>query len=148
MAGRFSMGGWRGWLLLASLCVNVLLVAFVGTQWYKRATSSMLGVGPSRSIEHLARRLPEADREVLRRVSRGKEAALTTAQDEYVRSLRSAVQRLSEPNLDRDAWRAAVMDAREKRMRVGDVFLDIFVEAIPDMSSEGRAKLGKRLRLR
>ena len=141
-----QVGGVRGTLLLASLCLNVLLVTYIGTQWYRTARQILATAAPPYLIEFLASRLPRADADILWRVYRSKEQALAAAQADYRQSLSTARQLLSQPELDAAAFRAAVQEARDKRVKVGDVAIETFLEAMPQMSAEGRRGLAGSIR--
>jgi hypothetical protein len=49
---------------------------------------------------------------------------------------------------DTVALRSAVMDARDKRIRIGDLAIATFLEALPQMSAEGRRGLTAGIRAR
>ena len=136
-----KVGGVRGALLLASLCLNVLLIAYIGTQWYRTARVILATAAPPYLIEFVASRLPRADADILWRVYRSKEQALSAAQADYRQSLSAARQLLSQPELDVAAFRATVQQARDKRLKVGDIAIETFLEALPQMSAEGRRGL-------
>jgi uncharacterized membrane protein len=140
-------GNWRSVLLLTSLCLNIVLVAFLATRWIEGRFNPLIA-GPPQLIDAVARRLPRADAEILRSVYRGKEAQFTAAQREYRQALAGAVQLLSQPQLDVAALRSAVMNARDKRLGVGDLAIETFLEALPQMSAEGRRGLTSRIRPR
>ena len=146
----FTLTRGRGFniLLLGSLCLNVLLGAFVATRWIEGARLPMVAMAPPQLIEIVARRLPSADAEVLQRVYRAREAQFSTSQREYWRALLAAGRLLSEPRLDSGALRAAVMEARNKRVRIGDLAIETFLEALPQMSVEGRRRLTASIRQR
>ena len=50
--------GWMRGLLLASLCLNVLLGAFMVTRWLEGMRLPYLMAGPPQLIERVARRRP------------------------------------------------------------------------------------------
>jgi uncharacterized membrane protein len=132
-------------LLLMSLCLNVALGTYIGAQWLDRWQMPLVVAGPSRLTELIARRLPAADAEILWRVYRGKEAELKIAQSEYREALFAAGAVLAAPQLDVQATRAAVAKARAERIEVGDISIEVFLEALPQMSPEGRKQLLGRL---
>ena len=131
--------------LLLSLCLNVLLVVYIGAQWFDRI-GLPAAAGTPRLIEMVARRLPAADADVLWRVYRGREAELSSAQTDYRRALAAAAIQLSRAQLDSEASRRSTLEARDKRVRVGDLVIEVVLEALPQMSSEGRAGLVGSLR--
>lgn len=129
------------WLLLASLCCNVVLATYVSVQWLRPGwTPAGAGV-PSRMIERVAERLPREDADILRRIYRGKEAELHPIQAEYTHALLRTMRLVAQPELDKNALRLAVRDARDKRLKIGDVVIDTFVEALEQISTKGRRQL-------
>jgi uncharacterized membrane protein len=135
-----------GAILLASLCLNVLLVAYIGTRWVERWRAPAIAAGPARLMEKIAHRLPAADSDVLWRVYRSQQEELTTAQKEFRDALGAAAQLLSAPKLDMDAVRTAIGKARNERIEVGDLTIGVILEALPQMSAEGRQRLISNLR--
>jgi len=129
------------WILLASLCCNVVLATYVSVQWFRPGwTPAGAGV-PLRMIERVAERLPKDDADTLWRIYRGKEAELQPMQAEYTRALLKTMQLVAQPELDREALRLAVKDARDKRLKIGDVVIGTFVEMLEQISPKGRRQL-------
>jgi uncharacterized membrane protein len=145
---HFSISGSRTLkgLLLASLCLNVLLGAFIVTRWVEGVRNPMVAASPPQLIEIFARRLPRADADILRRVYRGKEQRFATGQADYQASLAAAALLVAQPQLDGAALRKAVGEARDKRISIGDLAIETLLEALPQMSIEGRRGLLARLR--
>jgi hypothetical protein len=96
----------------------------------------------------VARRLPAADADILRRVFHAKDRELNDGQAAYVRALLAASRLLVQTPVDTAALRAAVSEARDKRIRIGDLAIDAFLEALPQMSAEGRQTLTRGIRAR
>ena len=129
------------WLLLASLCCNVVLATYVSVQWFRPGwTPAGAGV-PLRMIERVAERLPKDDADTLWRIYRGKEAELQPIQADYTRALLKTMELVAQPELDREALRLAVKDARDKRLKIGDVVIGTFVEMLEQISPKGRRQL-------
>jgi len=129
------------WLLLASLCCNVVLATYVSVQWFRPGwTPAGAGV-PLRMIERVVERLPKDDADTLWRIYRGKEAELQPMQADYTRALLKTMQLVAQPELDREALRLAVKDARDKRLKIGDVVVGTFVEMLEQISPKGRRQL-------
>ncbi|HXH43044.1 MAG TPA: periplasmic heavy metal sensor [Bradyrhizobium sp.] len=138
---------WREWstpwraLMLLSLCVNVILFTYVSVQWL-RPGSFMPGAGvPLRMIERVAERLPAEDAEILWDIYRGKEAELQPLQSEYRLALMKAMKTAAQANLDKAELEAAVKDARDKRVKIGDLVVATFVEMLERISPKGRRQL-------
>jgi hypothetical protein len=77
-----------------------------------------------------------------------KEAELSAAQADYLRILLKPIDLLTAENLDGSNFRNAVMESREKRLRVGDLVVETLIEAITQISPEGRRQLVRRVRTR
>lgn len=140
---------WREWstpwraLMLLSLCVNVILFTYVAAQWL-RPGGFMPGAGvdvPLRMIERVAERLPAEDAEILWNIYRGKEAELRPLQSEYRLALMKAMKTAAQANLDKAELEAAVKDARDKRVKIGDLVVATFVEMLERISPKGRRQL-------
>lgn len=140
---------WREWstpwraLMLLSLCVNVILFTYVSVQWL-RPGGFMPGAGvdvPLRMIERVAERLPAEDAAILWNIYRGKEAELRPLQSEYRLALMKAMKTAAQANLDKAELEAAVKDARDKRVKIGDLVVATFVEMLERISPKGRRQL-------
>ena len=139
-------GRWREVLLMASLCLNVALATYVGVQWLAPITSgAVVGAGPGllplRLIARAADRLPKADADLLWRAYRAKENDVAGAQADFLLALGRSARLITAPDPDVATLRAAVIDARDKRRRVGELVIDTFLEALPQMSAQGRRDL-------
>ncbi|MCA1430270.1 MULTISPECIES: periplasmic heavy metal sensor [Bradyrhizobium] len=131
---------WRA-LMLLSLCVNVVLFTYVSVQWL-RPGGFRAGAGvPLRMIERVAERLPAEDAEILWSIYRGKEAELAPLQAEYRLALMKAMKTAAQTNLDKAELEAAVKDARDKRVKIGDLVVSTFVEMLERISAKGRRQL-------
>lgn len=138
---------WREWstpwraLMLLSLCVNVVLFTYVSVQWL-RPGGFRPGAGvPLRMIERVAERLPAEDAEILWTIYRDKEAELLPLQSEYRLALVKAMKTAAQANLDKAELEAAVKDARDKRVKIGDLVVATFVEMLERISPKGRRQL-------
>lgn len=140
--GRFTP---ERWLLLASLCINVALGAYIGAQWLRPQWTPPHAGMPMRLIERVASRLPQADADILWRNFNAKQVTLQPLQRDYVAALRTTLNLAAQPELDKPALRAAVENARDKRSKVGDAMIDAFVETLEQISPEGRRQLAGRL---
>ncbi len=136
----FSRHGAR-WLLLASLCVNVALATYVSVQWFRSGWSPAAAAIPLRMMERVAARLPQDDADILWRVYHSKEPEILPLQMEYTRSLLNTMRLIEQPELDKDALRASVMEARDKRVKIGDAVIDTFLEMLEQISPKGRRQL-------
>lgn len=129
------------WLLLASLCCNVVLATYVSAQWLRPGWTPAGAGMPPRMIERVAERLPREDADILWRIYRGREAELQPIQAEYTQALLRTMRLVGQPELDKDTLRLAVKDARDKRLKIGDVVIETFVEMLEQISTKGRRQL-------
>ena len=140
-------GRWREVLLMASLCLNVALATYVGVQWLAPpppGASAGPGIGPGlprRLIARAADRLPKTDADLLWSAYRAKERDVAAAQTDFLLALGRAARVIAVPDPDAAAVREAVIDARDKRRQVGELVVDTFLDAMPQMSAQGRRDL-------
>lgn len=133
--------------LLASLCLNVVLGSYVATQWLApRPLIATAAGAPMRLVDAIADRLPDEDATRLRRIYDVRRPAVAAAQADYEQALRRAILKLADPRLDAASFRAAVMEARDKRVAIGDIVIEAVVEAAVEIPPETRAALVGRLR--
>lgn len=138
---------WREWftpwraLMLLSLCVNVILFTYVSVQWLLPGGFRPGAGVPIRMIERVAERLPAEDAEILWSIYRGKEAELLPLQSEYRLALIKAMKTAAQTNLDKAELEAAVKEARDKRVKIGDLVVATFVEMLERISPKGRRQL-------
>lgn len=128
-------------LLLASLCLNVALGAYVGAQWLQPEWVPKDVVTPVRLIERVASRLPPEDAAILRRNFQARQTEIQPLQQAYVAALMNTLRLTGQTELDKPALEAAVRDAREKRIKIGDAVIDTFVETLEQISTKGRRQL-------
>jgi len=128
-------------LVLLSLCVNVILFTYVSVQWLQ-PSGFRLGAGvPLRMIERVAERLPKDDADILWSIYQGKEAELMPLQTEYRQALIKAMKTAAQTDLNKAELEAAVRDARDKRLKIGDLVIATFVEMLERISPKGRRQL-------
>lgn len=142
---RFGLSGLK-LVLFISLCLNVVLASYVATQWLKPRLPFGGAAAPARLIDTIAARLPPADAARLHRIFESKSEALAAAQAAYNQVLRLALQELAEPQFDAARFRAAVQEARDKRVALGDIVIDTVVEATADIPAKTRAELVGQLK--
>jgi uncharacterized membrane protein len=134
--------------LLVSVCLNVLLVTYVGTQWLEQMRPPLATAAPNRLMDMITRRLPSGDAEIFWRVYHSKDKEIAAAQSDYKRALASAADLVAQSEIDWEAVRRAVDEARDRRVKVGNLTISIIMEALPQISAEGRLGLIKPLRRR
>jgi uncharacterized membrane protein len=129
------------WLLLVSLCINVVLATYVSVQWFRPGWSPAGAGMPLRMVERVAARLPKDDAEILWRIYRSKEPEILPLQMEYTQSLLRTMRLTGQTELDKDALSAAVKESRDKRLKIGDAVIDTFLEMLEQISPKGRRQL-------
>lgn len=140
---RFGFSSFNStrWLLLGSLCLNIMLATYVSLQWFERPWSPAGAGIPLRMVERVADRLPKDDAEILWRVYREKEPEMQPLQADYVRALLKAMRLIGQTELNKQALHDAVIDARDKRIKIGDIMIETFVDALDRISPKGRRQL-------
>lgn len=133
-------------LLLASLCLNVALGAYVGVQWSQPEWKPVSVGVPLRMMERVASRLPQADADILRRNFEARQVELRPLQQDYVAALLKTLRLIGQADLDKPALHAAIKDARDKRVRIGDAVIETFVETLEQVSTDGRRQLVRGIR--
>jgi uncharacterized membrane protein len=139
-AMRQILLSWRG-LLAVSLCLNGFLLAYLGAQSFMRPKPGVGTIPPPAMISRVAEMLPDADARILWDAYRRSEAKVSAAQKEYRQVLIDASALLRQPKIDEAALRQAVQMARDKRLVIGDMMIEVFLDAFPKMSLEGREML-------
>ncbi|ABD08965.1 conserved hypothetical protein [Rhodopseudomonas palustris HaA2] len=137
---RGSLTGGR-LLLLASLCLNVALGVYVGVQWSQPEWQPANVGMPLRIVERVASRLPESDAAILRRNFEARQAEMLPLQQQYATALLKTLRLIAQTDLDKPALRAAIEDSREKRVKMGDVLAETFLETLEQVSTKGRRQL-------
>lgn len=140
MKGWLSGHRWRDGLLLVSLCANAVFAGYMLSLWAKPDRPLETLTVP-RVIERVASRLPQPDADILWRVYQSKQSEFAAARSDYFAALVKPVRLLGEDKLDPPALRKAVKESRDKRVKIGDLALETFLEAVEQMSPESRRKL-------
>lgn len=140
MKARLSGHRWWDGLLLVSLCANAVFTGYLVSLWI-RSDRPLETLTVPRVIERVASRLPEPDAAILWRVYRSKQNEFAAARSDYFAALVKPVRLLSEDKLDSPALRKAVKQSRDRRVKIGDLALETFLEAVEQMSPESRRKL-------
>lgn len=136
--------------LIASICLNVALASYIAVnlQAPEPATELPLLRNAQQLIKTLEDRLPARDAEILHEVYRTRQPELLAARAAYQHARAHVIVVAAQPNLDREQFRAAISDVRDKRIRLGDLVTDIVQDTVERISPETRQKLVDRFRLR
>ena len=62
-------------------------------------------------------------------------------QQEYTAALMKTLRITGQTELDKPALEAAIKDARDKRIKIGDAVIDTFAETLEQISAKGRRQL-------
>jgi uncharacterized membrane protein len=136
-----SFESWWKLLLLGSICCNIALASYVAVQWLRTERPLVETVIPSGIVGRLAGRLPKSDAEILWSAYHSKEVELSAAQADYLHSLAKSSHLLTAKDFDESNFRRTVSESRDKRLKLADLVAETLVEAITQMSPEGRRKL-------
>jgi uncharacterized membrane protein len=132
--------------LLGSLCLNIALGGYLASQLLAPPARPLGAMPPPRVLALLAGQLPPKDAEMLRDLYRSKQEQAAAARVTFEMSVAKVVGLLAQPELDVPALRAALEDARVKRMRQNDPLVEAFFQALEKMSYETRRNLVGRFR--
>jgi uncharacterized membrane protein len=127
------------WVLLASLCLNVAFAGYVARPWLQ--PSWQPGAMPVRMTERIAARLPQEDADILWQVYRAREPEIRALQADYMVALLKTMRVVGQTELDKPALRAAVDDARTKRIKIGEAVTEVFMQTLDRISPKGRRQL-------
>lgn len=133
-----SMGRLR-WVLLASLCLNVAFAGYLARPWLQ--PSWQPGAMPGRMTERIAARLPKEDADILWQIYRAREPEIRALQADYMVALLKTMRVVGQTELDKPALRAAIDDARAKRIKIGETVTEVFTETLDRISAKGRRQL-------
>lgn len=133
---------WR--VLVASLCVNALLVGYVGVQWLGPPSAFTRALPPETAIVRFAQRLPQDDRAVLLSAFAEREAEFARDRPEFAKVYKRLAAAFSRQEIDAEEVRRAAADLVDLNSRAMRLVTDVFVEAIPKFSPETKRLLAKR----
>ena len=138
--------GWRRYLLLGSLCLNVALAGYIGAQlWFFSDVRPRMLAQPGQMVERIASRLPPADGDLVRKAYAERSGELAAARAEFRISVVRLLATMARPDMTPEALRAAIDDARAKRARQNELLTGFFIEAVGKMSPEGRREMVSRV---
>jgi uncharacterized membrane protein len=131
-------------VLIVSLALNAALVGFLGVNAWRRHEIAAAGATPPGFLRLVRWRLPGADKPVLDEAVKRKESELAAAQADAQKAMRAAIASLRRPDFNEAEFRAAVKEARDQRLRLSDLNLDVFLDAVAHISPEGRTAIVPR----
>ena len=142
---------WVAWALVASVCVNLLLIGAVGGAMLRHGPPGPPppdGPGGSLSLHRIMRKLPDAQRDAARAIMeahRPEFEALRPARAEARAAVRAALT--AEP-FDEAALEAAVQASRDASAASKAVIDRTFLEFVATLSAEDRAMLAEEMKKR
>lgn len=128
-----------GTLLLLSLAANI----FMGGLMLGRGAGDGVGAGLRVGMQRMMRALPDADRDTVKAILDVRRADLEQKFADLRSARQVAAKLLRDGAFDATAFAAAEQDAREKSYALQDAIRDLVVEAVPQLTPEGRAALAK-----
>jgi len=151
---RLTPGRLRG-ILVASIALNLFLVGLVGAQAWRGEQLRRLAVpaisaleregvqDPEGTLQRVGGRLSRDDEAVLLDAARERMGALLGVKADYVAAVERARAEIARDLVDPAGLRAAIAEARRQRQRFGPLLEDILLDAVPQMTPEGRRVLSQ-----
>jgi uncharacterized membrane protein len=130
---------WRTAALLASILMNALLLSYVGGQMAGGSAAGVFRLNPEDRIEMLAKRLPEADADLLRKAYRARGADFANVNSNHEEAVSRVLALMAQPQLDLGALRTELLKARGHRERLNDLLSEILLATIQKMPASSRA---------
>jgi len=126
-------------LLLLSLAANIFVAGAILGRGVGGGAEGRLRVG----IERILQALPDSDRDVVQAIFDQRRDELQQRFMDFRAARRMAGDLLRGDAFDAAAFAAAEQDAREKSFALQNAIRDLVMEAVPQLSPEGRAALAK-----
>jgi uncharacterized membrane protein len=131
------------WAFLVSLALNLFFIGASATHAVRSQIDSPGHFKPGLRLDAMVDTLPPADGAKLRAALDADLAKVTATHSAYRKAQDVARQALGAEPFDRVAFEAALADIRAKRQDLQQVVQAVVVKAAPDMSPEGRRRLGE-----
>lgn len=130
--------------LFVSIAVNVLLVSAVATQALSDSSFTARDRSPQARVERLAKNLPEADAEKLRKAFAARTGELPAARAELAKARDALRQAFRAEPFDPAAVEKSLAALDASRAKVRQIMRAAVVAAAAEMSADGRARLADR----
>ncbi|MCM5557690.1 periplasmic heavy metal sensor [Pleomorphomonas sp. JP5] len=134
--------------LLLSVALNAALVGYGYTLYRIRPLALLSDPIPPQMLEALSSRLPGGADQFLSERLEANRPELEAERAGYRSALERAAGLIEADVVDTDAVKAAIAEARTYRSRMGDVYVDTFVEMIAALPQAQRQKMVERFRKR
>jgi uncharacterized membrane protein len=132
--------------LLVSVCLNIGFTSYIAVQAVRGRSPEHST--PQATIAEFAARLPRRDADILWRIYRAREPQIQDAEVAAQRARIPVLSTLARHDLDTDVLRATFREALESRVRMQGLLADTVIEALEQISPEGRRKLTEQNQLR
>ncbi len=142
-------------ILVGSIALNLFLLAIVGAQRWRAvqlqrmavpASSFVEGLGiqdTEDSLQEFVKRLSPDDTAILEKATRARLIEILNARRDFAAAVQRTRAEIARDPVDPTALRAAIIEARQQRQRSGPVLEGILLEAVPQMTLEGRRALAQ-----
>lgn len=138
-------GRWVGWVLIASLALNLFLAGVVGVRYWReqqwRSERSTM-TGP---IGRIAQGLPESGRTKVKAVLDSRREQIREQNREFRRARSEAMQALAAEPFDRAKVEAAFAEARRRADGVSAIMQGAMIEASAQLTPEERKAFRERM---
>jgi uncharacterized membrane protein len=124
--------------LLLSVAVNVFFIAALSSRWIDARRAPEFS---DRWIGSILADLPPDDARVLREAQRARSGDLAAARLQYRQALADAARAAELPDANRAGLEAALEQAGRSRHTITDLRVQLYLDALPRMSVEGRRRV-------
>src|SRR5271168_4464560 len=131
------------WALLVSLALNLFFIGLAATQAVRSGIEAPGHFKPGLRLDAMVDTLPAADGAKLRHALDAEMDKVAAANAAYRKAQDAARQALSTEPFDRLAFETALADIRGRREELQKAWQAVVVKAAPDMSADGRRRLGE-----
>jgi uncharacterized membrane protein len=146
LAGRFPTV--LALTLLCSLCLNIGFASYIAVQAFMAEPQSTDHGNPEATIASFATHLPSRDADILWQVYRAKAPQIQAADAEAQRARGRVLSVLAARDLDADRLRATFKETMESRARTLGLLVEVAIEALEQISPDGRRQLIEQIHSR
>ncbi len=142
-------------ILVASITVNLFLVALVGAQAWKAMELRRMAMpaiseferqglqDPEGTLRRLGAGLSREDAAILVAAAGARLDSLLSVKADFVSAVDRAREEIARDPADPAGLRLAIEEARSQRQRFGPLLEEILLDAVPRMTPEGRRALSQ-----
>jgi uncharacterized membrane protein len=131
------------WAFLVSLALNLFFIGVSATHAVRNQFEASGHFKPGLRLDAMVDTLPAADGAKLRAALDAEMDKVSVAHDAYQQAQEVARRVLGVEPFERVAFEAALADIRGKRQELQRALQTVVVKAAPEMSREGRKRLGE-----